>query len=99
MQVPNGPPVAGTRSIRIDIPRVGQPFTFTKVMNVTDEALSIKMSVMKEKWFVLWRSLLQFSVFVAGLIILWREWRRSSLPATRILPASRPRSQSSAKFS
>ncbi|HKQ37408.1 MAG TPA: hypothetical protein VJ063_04975, partial [Verrucomicrobiae bacterium] len=68
----------GIRPVRVDLPRVGQPFTFTKVMNATDEPLSVKVSVMKEKWFVTWRSMLQLGVLVAGLIILWREWRRSS---------------------
>lgn len=69
---------AGIRSVRIDLPRVGRPFTFTKVMNVTDEPLSVKVSIMKQKWFVAWRSMLQVAVLTAGLIILWREWRRSS---------------------
>ena len=74
----NAPLVAGIRPVRIDLPRVGRPFTFTKVMNVTDEPLSVKVSVMKEKWFVAWRSLLQFTALATGLLILLREWRRSS---------------------
>ena len=74
----NAPLVAGIRPVRIDLPLVGRPFTFTKVMNVTDEPLSVKVSVMKQNWFVVWRSLLQFGALAAGLILLWREWRRSS---------------------
>jgi hypothetical protein len=72
------PMKAGIRPVRIDLPRVGQPFTFTKVMNVTDEPLSVKVSVMKRKWFVAWRGVLQVAGLVAGLLLLWREWRRSS---------------------
>ena len=34
-----GPMAQGIRPIRIDIPRTGQKFTFTKVLNVGDEAL------------------------------------------------------------
>jgi prepilin-type processing-associated H-X9-DG protein len=71
------PAVSGLRSIRIDIPRTGQAFTFTKVLNVSDEPLSVKMSVMKQKTFRILRSALQLGCFLAGLFIVWREWHRS----------------------
>jgi len=76
------PTAAGIRSIRIDIPRTGQPFTFTKVLNVNDEPLTVRMSAMKMKWFQFWRSVFQLTAFLAGLLIVWRQWlsvRRSSL--------------------
>ena len=71
------PTAAGIRSLRLDIPRTGQPFTFTKVLNVSDEALSVKMSMMKYKWFRFWRALLQLTAFLAGLLMMWRQWRRA----------------------
>lgn len=70
------PTVAGLRSIRIDIPRDGQSFTFTKVLNVSDEPLSVKMSAMQLKWFQRWRSICQLATFLAGLIIVWTQWHR-----------------------
>ena len=73
---PSAPTVAGLRSIRIDIPRSGQPFTFTKVLNISDEPLLVKMSVMKLETFRTVRSALQLLCFVGGLLIVWREWRR-----------------------
>ena len=70
------PTAAGLRSIRIDIPRAGQPFTFTKVLNVSDEPLSVQMSAMKAKWHQVRRSVFQLVAFLAGLVITWREWHR-----------------------
>lgn len=73
----NAPVVAGIRSLRFNIPRTGQPFTFTKVLNVSDEPLSVKMSLMKYQWFRFWRSLFQLVSFLGGLLMIWRQWRRS----------------------
>ena len=39
------PTAAGIRSLRLDIPHTGQPFTFTKVLNVSDEPLSVAVIV------------------------------------------------------
>jgi prepilin-type processing-associated H-X9-DG protein len=75
--VPQRPPTStGIRSIRIDIPRTGQMFSFTKVLNMSDEALSVKMSVMKLKAFQVIRSVCQLAFFLSGLFIVWREWTR-----------------------
>lgn len=70
------PTSTGIRSIRIDIPRTGQMFSFTKVLNVSDEPLSVKMSVMKLKAFQVIRSVCQLAFFLSGLFIVWREWTR-----------------------
>ncbi|HYV28024.1 MAG TPA: hypothetical protein VFA77_10855, partial [Candidatus Eisenbacteria bacterium] len=70
------PTIAGIRSIRIDIPRTGQVFHFTKVLHVIDEPLSVKISAMKLKAFQIWRSVWQLVAFLAGLLIVWRQWRR-----------------------
>ena len=72
------PTVAGIRSIRIDIPRTGQAFLFTKVLNVNDEPLLVKISAMKLTWFQGWRAALQLVAFLGGLLIVWRQWRRAN---------------------
>ena len=68
--------VSGLRSIRIDIPRAGREYSFTKVLNVRDEPLAVKLSVMKLKVFHTVRTLLQVVAFISGLAISWREWQR-----------------------
>ncbi|MGP8201839.1 MAG: type II secretion system protein [Limisphaerales bacterium] len=68
------PAVAGLRSIHIEIPRQGQPFTFTKVLNTSGEPLSIKMSVMNAVVFVVLRSGFQLAAFITGLLLVWWQW-------------------------
>ena len=75
---------AGIRSIRIDIPRTGQMFAFTKLLNVSDEPLSVKMSVMKLKAFQVIRSVCQLAFFLSGLFIVWREWTRAPRRSFRL---------------
>ncbi len=72
--LPTKPTAAGVRPIRIDVPRSGHQFNFTKVLNVKREPLSIRASVMPLKT---WRGLqmvLQVVMFVVGLAMLWRFW-------------------------
>jgi type II secretory pathway pseudopilin PulG len=72
----SAPPVAaGLRSIHIEIPRQGRPFTFTKVLNTGGEPLTIKMSVMNARIFAVMRSGLQVAMFVLGLLMVWWQWR------------------------
>jgi hypothetical protein len=78
------PVISGLRSIRIELPRTGQAFTFAKVLNVSDEPLSVQMSVMKAKTFRVMRSALQLACFLAGLILVWREWHRSPSRSLRL---------------
>lgn len=70
------PLAAGLRSLRIEIPRSGQQVSFTKVLNVGDEPLSVTMSVMKNSWYERRRAALQLVTFLAGLAMAWIEWRR-----------------------
>jgi type II secretory pathway pseudopilin PulG len=78
------PTAAGLRSIHIDIPRQGRPFTFTKVLNTGGEPLTIKMSVMNARVFATMRSSLQVAVFLLGLLMVWWQCRhnRGSLKIT-----------------
>ena len=71
------PMAAGIRSIRIDIPRTGQAFVFTKVLNVRDEPLSIRARIMELKTFQKMRTIAQVAVFLVGLFLSWWQWRRA----------------------
>ncbi len=77
---------AGIRSIQIDIPRQGREIHFTKVLNVNPnpEPLTVEVSTMKDGAYRAGRSALQLLVFLAGLVLLWREWRRSVPNSSRM---------------
>ncbi|MEQ2007631.1 MAG: hypothetical protein ABMA26_12605, partial [Limisphaerales bacterium] len=73
--------VAGMRSIRIDIPRSGQAFTFTKVLNLKSEPLGIELALMPLGKFRAAQSAGQLALFVGGLLwvlLCWRSAERSS---------------------
>ena len=72
---------AGMRSIRIDIPRSGQAFTFTKVLNLHQDALGIELALMPLGKFRAAQSAGQLALFVGGLLwafLCWRSADRSS---------------------
>ncbi len=71
------PTAAGIRSIRIELPQTGQPFMFTKVLNVRDEPLSIRARIMPLHTFQTIQMAWQSVAFVLGLIIWWWQWRRA----------------------
>jgi len=76
---------AGMRSIRIDIPRSGQAFTFTKVLHLTTEPLGIEMAVMPLGKFRAAQSAGQLALFIGGLLwalLCWRSAERSSFGIT-----------------
>ena len=68
---------SGVRSIRIDIPRTEQAFTFTKVLNAGREPLAVKVGVMKWKTFQTAQMVLQVGAFLTGLFVWWWQWQRS----------------------
>jgi hypothetical protein len=72
------PMAQGIRPIRIDIPRTGQKFTFTKVLNVGDEALKLQALAVASKVLNTVRSVSQVAVFIAGLFLLWWQLRRTT---------------------
>jgi prepilin-type processing-associated H-X9-DG protein len=76
-----GPSVAGLRPIRIEMPKSGTRFAFTKVLNVRSEPLTVSTMVMDKDAFKVTRGLAQAAVFVAGLALFglqwWRGWRSS----------------------
>jgi len=75
----------GVRPIRIDVPRTGQQFSFTKVLNAGKDPLTASFSVMQRKVYRGEQMVVQVCAFVLGLIMLWwlsRRPDRSSLWAT-----------------
>jgi hypothetical protein len=81
---PGSPPVSptvtatatGIRSIRIDLPRTGRPFHFTKILNVDEEPLHITASMMRNRTYQLTHMLIQVAAFLCGLMLAWVQWRR-----------------------
>ncbi len=79
------PTATGIRSIRIDIPKTGQSFNFTKVLNVGREPLSVQATAMRTKVFSIAQMILQLAAFLIGLCVCWHQWNkpdRSSLALT-----------------
>src|ERR1051325_8024812 len=68
---------AGIRHLRIERPRIGEKFIFTKVLNVGDETLKIETLAVASKVLYTFRSLSQLTVFLAGLLLLWWQLRRA----------------------
>jgi len=73
----NAPVAPRLRSIRIEIPREGQAFTFTKVLNVGQNPLSVQIGLMKLRTFQAIQMTLQLSAFLAGILVWWWQWRHS----------------------
>jgi hypothetical protein len=73
-QAPATPMAAGVRPIRIEIPRDGAAFSFTKVLNTGEEPLTISARIMAASSFLRWRGIAQVAVFLAGCVILLRQW-------------------------
>jgi prepilin-type processing-associated H-X9-DG protein len=71
------PTAAGIRSLRIELPQTGQPFMFTKVLNVRDEPLSIRARIMPLHTFQTIQMAWQSVAFLLGLVVWWWQWRRA----------------------
>ena len=70
-QPPAKPTAAGVRPIRIEVPRTGQAFTFTKVLNAGQEPLTASFSIMRLKVYRGVQMVMQVCAFVLGLLMLW----------------------------
>ncbi|SPE50066.1 membrane hypothetical protein [Verrucomicrobia bacterium] len=69
---------AGVSPIRIEVPRMGQAFSFTKVLNAGQEPLTISVSMMRLSAYRTLQMLVQVSGFLFGLALLW--WLLSRTP-------------------
>jgi len=76
--LPPEPTATGIRSIRIDLPQTGQPFLFTKVLNIRDEPLSIRARIMPLSTFQTIQMAWQTVAFLIGLVVWWIQWRRAN---------------------
>ncbi len=70
------PTAAGLRSIHIELPESGQPFLFTKVLNLRDEPLSIQTHIMPLHTFELIQMSWQTAAFLLGLAVWVWQWSR-----------------------
>ena len=78
------PAVAGIRPIRIEIPKTGLRFVFTKVLNVRDEPLSVRAWAMTAEVRNTVRSALEVGALLLGLALLWWQWRSASPKSLRV---------------
>jgi type II secretory pathway pseudopilin PulG len=69
--------VAGIHSLRIELPQTGQPFLFTKVLNIGDEPLSIRARILSLHTFQTIQMVWQTAAFLLGLALWGWQWRRS----------------------
>ena len=67
----------GVRPIRIEIPRAGQAFNFTKVLNTGREPLNVSVSVTRLTIYRTFKMVLQVCLFVLGLGAFGVFWIRS----------------------
>ena len=74
---PVAPTAAGIRSLRIELPQTGQPFLFTKVLNIRDEPLSIRANIMTIHTFQTIQMAWQSAAFLLGLGVWCWQWRRT----------------------
>ncbi len=77
--------VSGIQPIRIEVPRTGQRFVFTKVLNVRDDKLVLSATAVNVKARDRLRSTLQVTAFLLGLLLFGWQRRRpapNSLIAT-----------------
>jgi len=61
----------GVRPIRIDVPRTGQAFSFTKVLNAGQEPLTVSVAMMRLKVYRALLMVVQVCAFVFGLLLMW----------------------------
>ncbi len=69
--------VAGIHSLRIELPQTGQPFLFTKVLNIGDVPLSIRARIMSLHTFQTTQMVWQTAAFLLGLALWGWQWRRA----------------------
>ncbi|MBX3745249.1 MAG: hypothetical protein KF833_08045 [Verrucomicrobiae bacterium] len=73
---PAAPTHAGMRSIRVEIPRAGQAYRFTKILNVRGEPFTIEARMVPHRAAVATRMVLELAAFLTGLVLVAWQWRR-----------------------
>lgn len=67
---------SGINPIRIEIPREGQSYLFTKVLNVSGEALTVRARGMDSTTYLVLRGMLETLAFLVGFTLIWLQWRK-----------------------
>ncbi len=70
------PTATGVKSLRIEIPKSGQGFSFTRVLNVSGESPNLRLSLMSANAFLLTRTISEVLAFLTGLGMAWFQIRR-----------------------
>ena len=68
---------SGINPIRIEIPREGRSYLFTKVLNVEGEPLTVRARGMDATAYAIMRGMLETLAFLVGLALIWVEWRKA----------------------
>lgn len=76
---PSAAPAPARRAIRIELPRTGEPFIFTRALNIhiQDRPLAIQASMMSKQTFQMVQMAWQVAAFLVGLALWWWQWRRA----------------------
>ncbi len=75
---------SGLRPILIEIPKIGTAYTFTKVLNLGGESLTVSARIMETRTFVVLQAGLQAAVFLGGLWLAGLGWRREPRQSLRL---------------
>lgn len=70
------PTAAGLRSLKIEVPKTGRAFQFTRTLNLNEDPPSVQVSVRSSRAFVVERTILQLAAFMTGLGLVGWQWRR-----------------------
>jgi hypothetical protein len=76
LDAPVIPTATGLRSLKIDVPKTGRALQFTRVLNMSGEPPSVRLSLTSTRAYVAGQMLFQLSAFLAGLAIVFYQWRQ-----------------------
>ncbi|MFA7004325.1 MAG: hypothetical protein WC429_09830, partial [Verrucomicrobiia bacterium] len=79
-----GASAAGIRPIRVDIPRTGERFVFTKVLNIGGEALSAQAWAINTEVRNAARAGMELAAFLLGVWVIRRQTRRARPGSVRL---------------
>jgi hypothetical protein len=74
---PGAPVATGIKSLKIELPRSGRAYHFTRALNLGGEPPRIQVSFISTKALLALQMVFQLSAFVIGLAMAWFQWRRA----------------------
>jgi type II secretory pathway pseudopilin PulG len=78
------PTASGIKSLKFDLPKAGRPYTFTRVLSLSNEPPTISFRLMSGRLFVFVRAALQLTAFLFGLALAAYQWRRAEPRSFRL---------------